>query len=490
MDIIKRIPIITVIAALVTAAMISAHIAAAFIMPDEFGCQKVYAGMATDTLTVNVGYQGGPFYKKAEYSWKDLDDLYGGALPSHQVAYSYYGGRNGKGGRNVVVSARGFYIKDLLSYAGIDLSSIAGFEFYTDDQKVGAFTTITKKELLDTPRYYYPNMGIDDEYNQVALDGGDITSGAVQVQAMFGLEDNWEWEGVAPNFTSMSSSGRFHLLFGQANVKESRTSQAAKYVHTINVIFSGAPVIGTESNIELKVGTDYRVQVNVTAADTELENYIKDNLVWSSNNTDVVEVDQYGRLTVKGDGTAVITAKSGNTTGTVSVTIGNGNGTGSGESQTEGEGKTSDGADGTSAPDNNDQPSETNNDNASDNKNTQVSYSENNKGVYILSRDFMQQTKNAEWVNSVLKHDVTVDSDKGSVMNWRKDQMDDDAQQLIVPEEEKVPMTIVIIMVLVFFMLGLAAGPLKYSLDMRKSAVRLPFADCIHNIKFKERKTK
>ena len=489
MDIIKRLPFNAFLAALVTAAMISGNIAAAVILPDHPGCQKVYAGMATDTLTVNVGYQGGPFYKKAEYSWKELDDMYGGALPSHQVAYSYYGGRDGKGGRNVVVSARGFYIKDLLSYAGIDISSIAGFEFCTDDQKVGAFTTMRKKELLDTPRYYYPNMGIDDEYNQVALDGGDISSGAVQVQAMFALEDSWEWEGVAPNFTSMSSSGRFHLLFGQAGVKDSRTSQAAKYVHTINVIFSGAPVIGTESNIDLKVGTDYRVQVNVTAADTELENYIKDNLVWSSNNTDVVEVDQYGKLTVKGDGTAVITATSGGTTGKVSVTIGSGNGTGSGQSQSEGEGSGSDGQESTSPPKDSEQTSESNDQNADD-QNTKVSYSENKTGVYILSKEFMQKTENAEWVNSILKHDVPVDSDKGSVMNWRKDQMDDDAQQLVVPEEEKMQMAAVILAILVFFICGMAVGPMKYRLDMRQNAISLPFAAHIHNIKFKERKIK
>jgi len=49
-----------------------------------------------------------------------------------------------------VVSARGFYISDLLEYGGIDSGSIAYFEFYTDDQKNGKpFTTMSKRELLD-----------------------------------------------------------------------------------------------------------------------------------------------------------------------------------------------------------------------------------------------------------------------------------------------------------------------------------------------------
>ena len=91
---------------------------------------NAFAGIATDTLTINVGYQGGPFLTKATYNWKDLDDVYGGVLNSHKVVYSYYSGNRSdhSTGRNVIVSARGFYISDLLEYAGIDLSSISGFE--------------------------------------------------------------------------------------------------------------------------------------------------------------------------------------------------------------------------------------------------------------------------------------------------------------------------------------------------------------------------
>lgn len=429
---------------------------------------NAFAGIATDTLTVKVGYQGGPFLTKATYSWKDLDDAYGGALSSHKVVYSYYSGSRSdrSTGRNVIVSARGFYISDLLEYAGIDLSSISGFEFYTDDQKVGAFTTMTKRELLDSARYYYPNMGVDDFGKQIALDGGDISAGKTRVQSMFALEDNWEWDGVAENFTSMSPTGRFHLLFGQTDVTESRTSQAAKYVHTINVIFSGAPVIGTESNIELKVGTDYRVQVNITAADTELENYIRENLVWSSNNTDIVEVDQYGNLKIKGDGTATITAVSGNTSGSVSITTGNGNGTGTGaDVQGEGSGnRQSAGGMESSAHENTE---------ASAEDETKVSYSENSKGVYILSRDFMERSENAEWVNSILKKAPAHDSETGSVMNRREKAMDEDAKQLVVEERKAVPLRYVAAGTAVVFLLGIMYGPFIYKRNLKGGGIRL-----------------
>lgn len=426
-------------------------------MLQPFLAVKPEAAIATDTLTIKVGYQGGPFFTKATYHWRDLDDAYGGALTSHQVAYSYYGGsRDGGAGRNVVVSARGFYISDLLEYAGIDISSIAGFEFYTDDQKTGAFTTMTKKELLDNARYYYPNMGVDDEGKQIALDGGDITAGMTRVNSMFALEDNWEWDAVGSNFTSMRSTGRFHLLFGQENVTESRTRQAAKYVHTINVIFSGAPVIGTESNIELKVGTDHKVQVKITAADTELENYIRENLVWSSNNTDIVEVDQYGNLTIKGDGTAVISARSGDTAGSVSITAGNGAGAGSGGSPEQQPSEKPRETVETASPE---QPS-SRIENA-------VSFSEQSKGVYILSKDFMKKRENTEWVNSILNHAAPKDSETGSVMNRRKESMADDANQLVVPETPPIKLRYIGGVLLLVFTAGIAFGPLVYGFNKR-----------------------
>ncbi|MDR1573213.1 MAG: hypothetical protein LBS24_02765, partial [Clostridiales Family XIII bacterium] len=81
-------------------------------------CAAVSAGMApvladavTDTLAVYVGYYGGPYYLKQEYRWTELDDLYGGALDTHEVAYSYF-----SGSRVAIDSARGFYLSDFLQY--------------------------------------------------------------------------------------------------------------------------------------------------------------------------------------------------------------------------------------------------------------------------------------------------------------------------------------------------------------------------------------
>ena len=86
------------------------------------------ADAVTDTVTVCIGYFGwseDQYVEKATYHWTELDDLYGGALDTHEVCYSYYSGT-----RTYLVLGRGFYVRDLLEYAGVDLNSIASVDFF------------------------------------------------------------------------------------------------------------------------------------------------------------------------------------------------------------------------------------------------------------------------------------------------------------------------------------------------------------------------
>ncbi|MDO4552263.1 MAG: Ig-like domain-containing protein [Bacillota bacterium] len=417
------------------AGALLAILLAALFMPGL--SSEVHAQRVTDNISVYVGYTGGPYALKATYSWRDLDDLYGGALPTVQEVYSYYGGD-----WTAVDSARGIYLTDLLEYAGVDMSSVHSLAFYTDDQTSGAFTSFTKAELLDRPRYYYPNLAANEETGEVyARNGGDVEEGAVQVQPMMALEDNWEKNGIGENFSSLSPSSRFRLLFGQAEPTERRTSQAAKYVNSIYVTFHGVPVFGAESNLDAKVGSDYQVTVNISAADSFLEQYIQENLVWSSNNTDVVEVDLYGNLTVKESGTAEITVSYGDVTETVSITVGGEeslNASLSGDERESGQ------------------------------EVTEVSYAEEDQGVYILSEELMARTEFAQWVNSILEHQVSTDSNEGAVMNWREEDMAADAEQLVLVEEEILTPTALICLSLTgLFLLGMCAGPISYQINMR-----------------------
>jgi hypothetical protein len=218
------------------------------------------AAAVTDTLTVSIGYFGwgaDQYIEKAGYSWQELDGMFGGALDTYYTAYSYY-----SGSRTAVDSARGILIEDLLNYAGIDLTSVYGISFFTLDYDTALFTSFTKNDLLYSPRYYFPNIRASDDDTAdstngalVARDGGDLWEGAVTVPSMLALEDNWEWEAVSDNFSSLSTSCRFRLVFGQSGPEDARTSQSAKYVYRVHVSFFGSPELSMdETDRELKVG--------------------------------------------------------------------------------------------------------------------------------------------------------------------------------------------------------------------------------------------
>ena len=52
-------------------------------------------------------------------------------------------------------AAEGVYLEDILNEAEINIESIEGFKFIsTDDYS----TTLSKSELFDGQRYYYPNI--------------------------------------------------------------------------------------------------------------------------------------------------------------------------------------------------------------------------------------------------------------------------------------------------------------------------------------------
>lgn len=295
--------------------------------------QMVFADAVTDTLTISVGYFGwdeDQYVEKVTYHWTELDDLYGGVLPTHEEIYSYYSGNRGsQGGRTYLVAARGFYIRDILEYAGIDFNSIASIDFFTKDQKYGAYRSFTAQSLFSQPRYYFPNMAANEETGeQYAYDGDDIWNGATLVEAMMALEDYTEWDVSGTEFEELydpnmlSPNCRFHLFFGQTDPTEASTSSAAKYCYKLHITFSGKPVLTTEdSNLELKVGSGHRIEVDVDAEDGLLNDYVRQNLIWASSDESVVSVAGDGTLTVNGAGDAQISASFGDSQISVNVHV-------------------------------------------------------------------------------------------------------------------------------------------------------------------------
>lgn len=296
------------------------------------------ADAVTDSISVCIGYFGWSeeeYVEKARFSWQELDDWYGGSLDTHEEFYSYCNGS----GRTYLVFARGFYIRDLLDYAGVDVNSIASIDFFTKDHSNGAYRSFTKYALLDQPRYYFPNLAGDPETGELyAWDGGDdLWVGAYQVEPMLALEDYTEWDTSGYDFESyvdeslFSTGSRFHLFFGQSSPEEAATSSAAKYVYKILVTFSGTPVLSSEeSNLDLVVGSDHALHVTADAEDDALTGYVQEHLQYASSDPSVVSVDQYGKLHVNAEGYAVITASFGESSVSVNVHVGSGGASGTG----------------------------------------------------------------------------------------------------------------------------------------------------------------
>jgi len=283
------------------------------------------ADSVTDTIGVYVGYYGwseDEYLEKATYHWTELDDAFGGALDTHTVIYSYY-----SGSRTYLVAARGFYIRDLFSYAGIDFGSIGSVDFFTKDHSNGAYRSFTRYSLFDMPRYYYPNLAANEETGEIyAYDGDDIWNGASTVEAMLALEDFTEWDVPGAEFEQlydpdmMSANARFHLFFGQAKPSEASTSSAAKYCYKVLITFLGTPVLSTEqTDMELKIGSGHRIEVSVDAEDGLLNDYVKNHITWSSSDESVVSVAPDGTIEVRAEGEAVVTGSFGESSVSVSV---------------------------------------------------------------------------------------------------------------------------------------------------------------------------
>ena len=285
------------------------------------------ADVVTDTITIGVGYYGwseDQYIEKATYHWTELDDWYGGSLDTHDVIYSYY-----SGSRTYLVAARGFYVRDLLYYAGIDVGSVASIDFFTRDHANGAYRSFSAYSLLYMPRYYFPNLAANEETGEIyAYDDDDIWNGATYVESMLALEDYTEWDVPGAEFeqlydpSMLSPNARFHLFFGQADPSEASTSSAAKYCYKILITFAGTPVLSTDqTDMELKIGSGRKIDLYIDAEDGLLNEYVRNNIVWSSSDESVVSVAPDGTVTVLSEGDAVITASFENSSVSVNVHV-------------------------------------------------------------------------------------------------------------------------------------------------------------------------
>jgi len=255
-------------------------------------------GVPSDTLTIKVGYFGGPYYTKKVYTVSDLE-----AMPQVQQAYTFIDNMPAV----CIDSARGVRLTDLLEDCGIDVNSVQSFYFYATDIKKGWYECLPKSFLLDADRYYYPNLPEHWNSNSQSSIPGAVY-GAVRVDPIMAIEDNWQRFALFPDFTQMSTKNRFRLVFGQNDTVTHTAIRSAKWVHAIEVMLGGTPPAGVsldQDMINLKVGSTVRLTATVSPDEA-----VDQRVTWDSSNTSVATVDENGTVTIAGPGKAIITVST------------------------------------------------------------------------------------------------------------------------------------------------------------------------------------
>ena len=261
---------------------------------DEFN------GYSADTLVIKVGYFGSPHYEKAVFS---LEELW--AMDIVYADYTFIDNMP-----SVVINhVAGVRLSDIVTAAGIDIGSVQTFYFWTRDKTSDFYTSYSKSELIDTPRYCYYSLpdNFDDE-GEGANEFAD--SNAVRVDTLISLEDDWNRVIAGASFGSdyqnLNTNTRFRLVFGQTNTWEHTASRSAKWIHEIVVELGGAPVLTLDASVlEGEVGSVLRTEASAFADPVFLEN---EPVLWTSSDESVASVDSSGNITVLGEGEAVITA--------------------------------------------------------------------------------------------------------------------------------------------------------------------------------------
>jgi len=267
-------------------------------------------GLAADTLAITVGYWGGTYYTKKVFTLEELQ-----AMADVKQVYSCIDNMPAV----CLDAAVGVRLSDILDAAGIDVNSVQSFHFYCTDVSRTWYTSMSKTYLLDTPRFYYPNLPNCWDYDEAKATSG-ATAGAEEVDVILALQDKWRRFATETDFTDLTDTTRFRLLFGQSDVYTVEGSRSAKWVHTIAVTLGGSPPKGVTLNasaLDLKVGSKYQL----SAAVEKTDNTTDTRVTWSSSNEDIISVDKSGKITVKGEGQATVTATtvSGGLTATVVV---------------------------------------------------------------------------------------------------------------------------------------------------------------------------
>jgi len=252
------------------------------------------AKVPATTLTIKAGYFGTPYKTMKVFTFDELE-----AMPQVQQAYTFIDSMPSV----ILDSAQGVRLTDIMLRAGIDVNSIDTFYFYTTDLDQGWYQSLPKSFLLDTKRYYYPNLpGHWDSDGQTARPGA--TDGAVTVEPIIAVRDYWKRFATSPDFSQMTESNGFRLVFGQVDTSTCTAARSARWIREISVMLTGNPPSGVTLNrykAQALIGSSFQLVATVGPADAANK-----SVTWASSNPEVASVDQNGCVSVISPGTASI----------------------------------------------------------------------------------------------------------------------------------------------------------------------------------------
>lgn len=270
------------------------------------------ASAATKSVIIKVGYFGGPYYEKAVLTLNDL-----ATLDEYRGLYTFLD----RGGFMAYADATGYRLTDILHLAGVDVNSVNRCHFGGDDGDSVYHVSIDSGTLFGSERYAFPNLSYyygepPGEVGRRVTDMDAVWRTAVKVPTILSVRDNYSrvydyFGEYNPREHAYTSEKGLRLFFGQTAPNTVNANQMAQRVFRIEVEFGGAPTIEVgQEQLELKVGSDYKVRVNVSSCDEVITKAILSGLKWTSSDESVVRVDSSGQITVVGKGEATITVHS------------------------------------------------------------------------------------------------------------------------------------------------------------------------------------
>lgn len=411
-----------------------------------------YAGYKADTLTVEVGYFGGPYYEKHVFT---LDELSKIDLVTDD--YTFIDNMPSV----VIDHVKGVRLSDLMEAAGIDLGSVQTFYFWTMDKTSDYYTSFTKTALIDTPRYCYYSLP-DNFDSETGAGNAYATLDARRVDTLIALGDDWNrciaGATFGSDYENLNTNTRFRLIYGQTDAVTRTADRSAKWIHKIVVELGGAPTLTLDkSALDMKVGSIYRAEARVSAADTAISAGAK--VIWSSSDESVATVDENGNITARSEGSAVITASLDGVTASMTVTGSaapdNGNG-GLGGSGT-GQGGSAD----SGSVDGQTQPLSPNT-----GENTAGTAVEIQVGETTPAQSTPEAGQTPTGQSNILPSNQGNENDKGGVQNWRVYEMAPDAVELPIIKTDNPLLPVVGIAAVCLFLGGIVIRILKYRHDL------------------------